>query len=296
MRLLGTNPDAFGIWTLEDRQRFPWWQWLDAVRDTGYHQVELGSPGYLPAGTQARDELAARGLTATAGYLGRVGPDPAAREALTAALRRVAADVVAAGGSHVLAIPAFYRDVAGVDQGPRHFSGGQWASLSGLLNDLAAVATDEFGLGLAVHAHWDTAVETEAHVDRLLTSTQDGVGLCLDTGQLGYRGVDPVILLRRWAARVNYVHVRDLAPEVTARCRDEDTPFEAAVRRGVFCDPGEGLMDFEGFTAALDDVGYQGPVVVERSLLGASQAEARATAARAARYYERIGLVAAGQS
>ncbi len=272
----------------------PWDQWLDSVVAAGYRQIELGSVGYLPTdATQVREELGRRGLSLTAGYVGRLTPDPARREAIRAQVRQVGALVSAAGGPFLVAIAGFYRDAGGVATGPNRLDDDDWQTFVQLLADVAAVASDEFGLRIAYHPHIDTVVETPQDIERLLGDTVDEIGLCLDTGQMAYRGSDPAAVMRRWAGRFTYLHLRDLDPAATALSRELDLPFEAAVRRGLFCDPGSGLIDFEAIAAAVRDVGFDGPAIVERSLLDATPEGATAAAVRAREYFESIGLVSA---
>ena len=290
---IGTNPDAWGVWTPEDQRRVPWEQWLDDVASAGYRQIELGSVGYLPTeAARVRHELDRRGLSLTAGYVGRLTPDPRRRESIMAQLRQVGPLVAGAGGRFLVAIAGFYRDDAGRVDGPTRLDADDWQTFIGLIGDLTAVAGAEFGLRIAYHPHIDTVVEAPNDIERLLVDTGDDVGLCLDTGQMAYRGNDPVEVLHRWAGRVTYLHLRDLDPVATATCQGLDLPFEQAVRRGLFCDPGTGLIDFAGLVRAVADVDFDGPVIVERSLLGSLPHEAAAAAVRARRYYESIGLVA----
>jgi inosose dehydratase len=290
---IGTNPDAFGIWSPRDQQRFPASDWLDAVAATGYHEVELGPLGYLgPHGRYIRNELRRRNLSLTAGYLSRLTADPADHAGALARLRHTARLTANAGGRFILAIASFYRDAADTPTGPRRFSTDDWHRFTRLLEDVARIASNEFGLQTVFHPHVDTAVEMPEDIERLMSSTSDRIGLCLDTGQVAYRGSDPAGLLRQWGSRVRYVHLRDLDPDATTLARVADLPFETAVRCGLFCDPGTGLVDFLDFRRAVRETGFSGPAIVERSLLGASPAQAAATADRARRYYESIGLTA----
>ena len=288
---IGTNPDAWGIWTADDQRRVPWNRWLDDVAAAGYREIELGSIGYLPQDpARIREELGRRGLALTAGYAGGLTPDPRHRESIMARARETGALVAGAGGRFLVAIAAFSRDATGRPTGPSRLDGDDWRDFVELLGELAARTTGEFGLGLAYHPHIDTVVELPQDVERLLDDTGAAVGLCLDTGQMTYRGNDPVAILRRWTTRVTYLHLRDLDPAITSASQDIDAPFEQAVRRGLFCDPGTGLIEFAPLVAAVRDVGFAGPVIVERSLLDSTPEVASSAALRARRYFESIGL------
>ena len=249
---IGTNPDAFGIWSPEDQRRFPASDWLDAVAATGYRSVELGPMGYLgPHGRHIRNELRRHHLELTAGYLSRLTPDHKDRATALRRLREAARITADAGGRFILAIAAFYRDASDTPTGPRTFTDLDWNNFVALIEDVARIASNEFGLQTVFHPHVDTAVETPEHIERFMSCTSERVGLCLDTGQVNYRGSSPAELLRRWGPRVRYVHLRDLDPEATTLARVADLPFETAVRTGLFCDPGSGLVDFVEFRRAV---------------------------------------------
>jgi inosose dehydratase len=288
---IGTNPDAFGIWSPEDQERFPAARWLDAVAATGYREIELGPIGYLGLdGRSIRNELRRRDLSLTAGYLSRLTPHGSDRLDAIRRLRQTARLTAEAGGRFILAIAAFYRTADDRPVGIRSFDDDQWRDFTHLLDQIARIASNEFGLQTVFHPHVDTAVETPEQIERFMSSTSDRVGLCLDTGQVAYRGADPAAMLQRWNTRVRYLHLRDLDPDITTLARVADLPFETAVRAGLFCDPGTGLVDFSAFTRAVRSTAYRGPVIVERSLFGASPAQAAATADRTRRYYSSIGL------
>src|SRR5699024_4081372 len=77
------------------------------------------------------------------------------------------------------------------------------------------------GLEPTFHPHACTYVETPAEIDELLARTD--VGLTLDTGHLILGGGDPLTGLRRWARRIDHLHLKDVRRRVPpvpgcARC------------------------------------------------------------------------------
>ena len=74
----------------------------------------------------------------------------------------------------------------------------------------------------------------------------------------------PVQALRDWGPRVNYVHIKDVRLAVLRAAVDERLGMIDAWRRGIFCELGEGDVDFDDFFAALHDAGYDGWLVVEQ--------------------------------
>ena len=290
--MLGTNPDAWGVWTRHDAERVPAGRFLDDVAAAGYRAVEIGPSGYLPtAPGPLREALAARGLSLSAGYVPRLSPDRSRRRAVLDVTRSVGALAGGAGAPYLVVLAGMYRDAAGRPLQPRDLDDDAWRALVEEIDAVAHVAREELGLRVAFHPHIDSLIETPAQIDRLLHDASDDVELCLDTGQIAYRGGDPVAVARAWAGRVSIVHIRDLDPAPTAAARCADLPFAAIVDAGVLCDPGTGLVDLAALATELAVQGFDGPVTVERSLLGASPEAALAAAERARTALEAVGLV-----
>jgi inosose dehydratase len=138
----------------------------------------------------------------------------------------------------------------------------EWAGFGERLTEVAKRLLDR-GVAVAYHHHMGTVVQTEAEVDRLMDVTGEAVGLLLDTGHLTYGGGDPAAVARRYAARINHVHCKDIRPDVLERALAADKSFLDSVLDGVFAVPGDGGIDFPGVLGILRENGYGGWLVVE---------------------------------
>lgn len=118
---------------------------------------------------------------------------------------------------------------------------------------------------MAFHHHMGTVIETEEEVDLLMENSDISVGLLFDTGHLTFAGGDVPATMRRWAARINHVHAKDIRPAVLERLRKENWSFLKGVLEGVFTVPGdpEGGIDFREVAKILKEIGYAGWIVVE---------------------------------
>jgi inosose dehydratase len=164
---------------------------------------------------------------------------------------------VAEGGN------SLHWDAHGTLERVEELSDEQWERLVTALDELGLYALRQ-GVRLSVHPHGGTAIETPAQLGHLFEMTDpESVGYCLDTGHILYGGGDPALLTQRWAGRVSYLHLKDVRGEVLARVRAEGLSFVEAVKAGVFCTPGAGVIDFDPVIAALREVGYSGWAVVE---------------------------------
>lgn len=116
---------------------------------------------------------------------------------------------------------------------------------------------------MAFHHHMGTVIEIEEEVDRLMESTDEAVGLLLDTGHLTFAGGDVIATTERWGKRINHVHTKDIRADVLKKLRANDWSFLKGVLEGVFTVPGDGSIDFGAFMKTLKTIGYSGWVVVE---------------------------------
>ena len=61
-----------------------------------------------------------------------------------------------------------------------------------------------------------------------------------------------------------HVHFKDCEPEVAAEARRTKSDYFTAVRSGVFCELGRGIVDFPGLVDSMRRSGYDGWIVVEQ--------------------------------
>lgn len=145
------------------------------------------------------------------------------------------------------------------------FTEDQGQKVTNGLNELGKIANDR-GIKLAYHHHMGTGVQSMAETDRLLESTApEYVYLNYDCGHFTFAGEDPLAALKRFKDRVAHVHLKDVRPKVLSRVKDERMNFMEAVVAGVFTVPGDrgGSVDFLSIFAILEEVGYDGWLVVE---------------------------------
>jgi inosose dehydratase len=238
---------------------------LHAVADAGYDGIELGALGFFGHDQEVVDALGSAGLASAGAYvpLRFFEGDEALAEDL-AALHAVARVLVLTGGTGPLilaeeTIPAIKRNVArGTRRPDLDLDDDQWGELVRVVRHAVAL-TEDAGLMASFHPHTGTHVEQPSEVDRLLESTD--VGLTLDTGHALAGGDDPVGLARRWAGRLNHVHIKDIVVAPVHRAGRDGTEFGIA---DVSVPLGEGDAELVPFLDELGAQGYAGWVVVEQ--------------------------------
>ena len=140
---------------------------------------------------------------------------------------------------------------------------GEWDRLCTGLNKLGRVAKD-MGIALTLHHHMGTVVQTEAEIDRMMANTDPALfSLLYDSGHLAYCGEDYMSVLKKYATRIKHVHLKDVRPDIIAKVKENHLSFLEGVRMGTFTVPGDGVIDFGPIFDVLEEVGYEGYVLVE---------------------------------
>jgi inosose dehydratase len=118
-----------------------------------------------------------------------------------------------------------------------------YTRLADALDRVAAIA-EEHGLRASYHPHLSTIVETPEQLERVMSRSR--IDFCPDTAHLAAAGGDPAELIRRYADRISYVHLKDFTAD----------PF-------AFLPLGQGELDVAAIGAELADAGYNGWITVE---------------------------------
>lgn len=295
---IGTAPVSWGIMEIEgwgEQQAYN--SVLDEMQQAGYSGTELGPYDYFPTDPEKlKSELATRSLDLVAAFVPIPLADSSRHEAGFAEAVRTA-DLLAAGGAPLIVLADEMNKarmaIAGrVDSTRDGMTDKQWENAASILTKVTK-ACRERGLDAVFHHHAGTFIETPDEIERLCNSVDpDLLGLCLDTGHYFYGGGDPVEAARKYASRIRHLHLKDVWPPVLEEVRRDKVGFLEAVRRDVFCELGEGGVDFAKVISILQAAGFDGWAIVEQDT-DATRAEVKPfeSAMRSRRYLrEAIGL------
>jgi inosose dehydratase len=290
---LGSAPDSWGVWFPADEHQVPYERFLDELVTAGYQWLELGPYGYLPTDpARLTDELSQRGLRVSGGTVFGALHRPSEWEQTLAAARQVAALTAAAGASHLVLLPAMYREEkTGALIEPPELDAEQWAAVGAAASKLGQILLGDYDVRLCLHPHADTHILTQPQIERFLTDTDpDSVWLCLDTGHVAYGGGDNSDLIRRYGSRIGYVHIKQMDPDVLAQVRARDLSFAEAVRLGVCVEPPAGVPDPAQMVRELDELDVPLFVVVEQDLYPCAPDVPLPIATRTRRFLNGCGL------
>lgn len=283
--LVGNAPCSWGTLEFEESkgEQIPFHRMLDELAEAGYTGTELGDWGYMPTDPVVlKAELQKRGLVMLGAFVPVALKEPSAHDGGIANAVKTARLLAAVGGT-----PAPYlvladdngksperTRLAGRVASSRNQEAGlsraEWKIFAGGADRLAHAVYEETGLRTAFHHHCAGYVETPDEIATLLELTNpQRLGLVFDTGHYCYGAgnCDVVPALERFGDRVWYIHCKDCQPEVARRARAEQWNYFTALGHGVFCELGQGCVDFPALLRRLAARGYDGYVLVEQDIL-----------------------------
>ena len=277
---------------------------LQELADTGYVGTELGDWGYMPVEAAALErllgqwDLSLRGafVPVALSDLERhnVGVEKAVR---TAKLLAAAGDptdppfLVLADENAAIAERVQHAGRITFEQG---MTRDQWEIFIDGAHLVASAVREETGLKTVFHHHCAGFVETPEEIDLFLSKTDPQlIGLVLDTGHYVYgaggRSVDFHEIFNQYANRIWYVHFKDCEPNVAEAARLRGWDYFEAVGKGLFCELGQGCVDFSRIINSLREMDYRGWIVVEQDVLPGMGAP-RLSAARNRSFLRNLGV------
>lgn len=274
-------------------------QVLDEIQATGYAGTELGDWGFMPTDPSAlRTELQQRKLELLGAFVPVAFVNESAHaegEARAVKIAKLMADTAGPSPFLVLADdngkdPVRTKKAGRIDR-PDSLSDKQWQTFGKGVNRVAEAIRRQTGLRTVFHHHCAGFVETPWEIEAMLNATDPKlVGLCFDTGHYRFGGgSDPAAALRQFRDRIWYVHFKDCSPAMRAQSKDKGWDYFESLKHGIFCELGQGDVDFPAVTRELRATGYDGWIVVEQDVLP-GMGEPKEYARRNREYLKSCGL------
>ncbi|MEO0930526.1 MAG: TIM barrel protein [Pseudomonadota bacterium] len=292
---IGNAPCSWGIEFASDPAYPTWQSVLQQCAQAGYKGIELGPIGYMPEDPAIlRDELQKNGLEIIGGVVFRPFHDPGKWDEVLDASIRTCKALVAHGAEHLVLIDSISprrAPTAGRADEAEQMAQVEWTAYRNRITAIAKMGAEDYGLTVGMHAHAAGFIDFEPELERLLSEVDDKIlKICFDTGHHSYAGFDPVAFMKRYIDRISYMHFKDIDPVVKADVVAKRTDFYKACGQGIFCNLGQGDVDFPAVRQVLLDAGFTGWCTVEQdcdpSLPGTPLEDARANR----QYLESIGF------
>ena len=266
---IGNAPCSWGIEFASDPAYPTWQSVLQQCAGAGYKGIELGPIGYMPEDPAIlRDELDKNDLSIIGGVIFRAFHDPAKWDDVMDASVRTCKALTAHGAQHLVLIDSISprrAPTAGRADEAEQMDKAEWTAFRDRLATIAKMGTEEYGLTVGIHAHAAGFMDFEPELERLLDEVDESIlKICFDTGHHSYAGFDPVAFMKRHIDRISYMHFKDIDPVVKADVVAKRTDFYTACGQGIFCNLGQGDVDFPAVRQILLDAGFEGWCTVEQ--------------------------------
>ena len=266
---IGNAPCSWGIEFASDPAYPSWQSVLQQCAKAGYKGIELGPIGYMPEDPAIlADELAKNDLGIIGGVVFRPFHDAAKWDEVMDASVRTCKALVAHGAKHLVLIDSISprrAPTAGRADEAEQMEDAEWTAFRDRIAAIARMGTEEYGLTVGIHAHAGGFMDFEPELERLLSEVDESIlKICFDTGHHSYAGFDPVAFMKRHVDRISYMHFKDIDPAVKADVVAKRTDFYKACGQGIFCNLGQGDVDFPAVRQVLLDAGFEGWCTVEQ--------------------------------
>ncbi len=305
---LGNAPCSWGTLEFAGAQggRIDYTTVLDEVVASGFKGCELGDWGFMPTEPRILAEAySSRGLSLTGAFVPVALRNADAHEAgleqcnMEARLLQKTNELLDDGTEPFLVLADDNGSVADrtknagrIDPSMR-LSDEEWQTFCAGANTIAKQVRDETGVRTVFHHHCAGFVETPWEIDRLLDGTDGEIlGLVFDTGHFafGAGGCDGVVdALNRYDSRIWYMHFKDFLPSAQSAMIESNWDYFQAVEHGIFCELGEGCVDFPAIVDWLRKRDYAGFITVEQDVLPGMGSPLE-SARRSYHYLTSIGL------
>ena len=266
---IGNAPCSWGVEFADDPRNPSWQEVLRQNAEAGYKGIELGPVGFMPEDPSVlADALAEHDLELIGGVVFRPFHDPASWDDVMDGSVRTCKALVAHGAQHLVLIDSISprrAPTAGRANEAEQMDMAEWTAYSDRIRTIAKMGAEEYGLTVGIHAHAAGFMDFEPELERLLDEVDESIlKICFDTGHHSYAGFDPVAFMKRHIGRISYMHFKDIDPNVKADVIENRTGFYDACGQGIFCNLGEGDVDFPMVRQILLDNGFEGWCTVEQ--------------------------------
>ncbi len=265
---IGNAPCSWGVEFADDPRNPSWQTVLKENAEAGYTGIELGPVGFMPEDPAVLAEaLAEHKLELIGGVVFRAFHDPDAWDDVLDGTVRTCKALVAHGAEHLVLIDSISprrAPTAGRADEAEQMEKAEWEAYRDRIKEAAKIGVDH-GLTVGIHAHAAGFMDFEPELERLLNEVDEEIlKICFDTGHHSYAGFDPVAFMEKHISRISYMHFKDIDPKVKADVVANRTDFYTACGQGIFCNLGEGDVDFPRVREILLENGFEGWCTVEQ--------------------------------
>lgn len=266
---IGNAPCSWGVEFPDDPRNPAWRTVLAENAQASYKGIELGPVGFMPEDPAIlADALAEHNQELIGGVVFRAFHDPEAWDNVLDGAIRTCKALTAHGAQHLVLIDSISprrAPTAGRVDAAEQMDKAEWTAFRDRFAQVAKIGAEEYGLTVGIHAHAAGFIDFEPELIRLLDEVDEKhLKICFDTGHHSYAGYDPVNFMERYIDRISYMHFKDINPVVKADVLAKGTGFYDACGQGIFCNLGDGDVDFPRVREILLENNFDGWCTVEQ--------------------------------
>jgi inosose dehydratase len=266
---IGNAPCSWGVEFAQDPRNPSWKTVLSDCAEAGYKGIELGPVGFMPEDPAILgDALAEHDLELIGGVVFRPYHDVTEWDDVLDGTHRTCKALKAHGAQHLVLIDSISprrAPTAGRAAEAVQMDKAEWTAYRDRIAETARIGAEEYGLTVGIHAHAAGFMDFEPELERLLSEVDESIlEICFDTGHHSYSGFDPVAFMKKHIDRISYMHFKDIDPAVKSDVIAKRTGFYDACGQGIFCNLGDGDVDFPAVRQVLLDANFQGWCTVEQ--------------------------------
>ncbi len=266
---LGNAPCSWGVEFADDPRNPHWRTVLQENTAAGFSGIELGPVGFMPEDpsvlSEALDEFKQE---LVGGVVFRPFHDESQWEEVLDGVTRTCKTLKDHGAEHLVLIDSISprrAPTAGRSDEAVQMQKTEWVAYRNRIAYAAKIGTEEYGLTVGIHPHAAGFMDFEPEIERLLSEIDEKIlKICFDTGHHSYAGFDPVSFMKRYLNRISYMHFKDINPKVKASVVKKRIDFYTACGQGIFCNLGDGDVDFITVRDLLLNKDFNGWCTVEQ--------------------------------
>ena len=238
-------------WNVNAKATETFEQSLKDISELGYSGFETVSPMIeaLDASGALRPLMDKYHIAMKAGYLGTNVTDPALRKENVAKAISVGKLIKKYGGTYCVVAVNGRRAPGRGSAAPDNFNFSEHrANIVAALNEYGMALTD-LGLGVGLHQHTGTVVETRDEVYAVMEAVKTKyMKFAPDVGQLQKGGADAAKVVKDFASITDHMHLKD---------------YSNGKYMGGYCPLGMGVVDLESILKTLEEAGLNPDVMYE---------------------------------
>ena len=267
---LSNAPCSWGVEFADAANNPPWQTVVEEIQQANFAGMELGPLGYLPTDLGVlKEKLSECQLSIVAGTLFKHLHKAAEYQSILEYTEQTCGLLRTLGAKYMVIISHVTSprtEQAGQKLTATRLSAQDWQQMIKTIDESARICQNH-DITPTLHAHTGSYIEYEDELDRVMADLPaERLSLCVDTGHCVYAGMDPAKIIRRYGKRVAYIHLKDINGPQYQQVIAQGIDFYQAIKQGVFCPLGQGIVDLPSVRNALQDLGFNGWMTVEQDI------------------------------